>query len=136
MFENDINGKFLIKNQDGRDNDLESEYVKVKFSLKHDILANGNFYVFGALSDWKLSQENKMIYNYDEGTYETLLFLKQGYYDYQYAFLEDGSKIPDETIIEGNHYETGNEYTILVYYRQLGGRYDQLIGIRRFDTRL
>ncbi len=136
VFENDINGKFLIKNQDGRDNDLESEYVKVKFNLKHDILANGNFYVFGALSDWKTSPDNKMTYNYDEGAYEALLFLKQGYYDYQYVFLEDGSKVPDATVVEGNHYETGNEYTILVYYRQLGGRYDQLVGIKRIDTRL
>lgn len=133
--ENDINGKFLIKNQDGFDDELGSEYVKVKFSLKHDILANGNFYVFGALTDWRLTTESKMVYNYDEEVYETLLYLKQGYYDYQYVFLEDGTDLPDETIIEGNHYETFNEYTILVYFRPLGGRYDQLIGLRRFGSR-
>jgi len=133
--ENDINGKYLIKNQDGFDNELGSEYVKVKFSLKHDILANGNFYVFGALTDWRLTTESKMVYNYDEEVYETLLYLKQGYYDYQYVFLEDGAKLPDETIIEGNHYETTNEYTVLVYFRPLGGRYDQLIGLRRFESR-
>ena len=131
VVENDINGKFLVKNQDGRSDVLEGEYVKVKFTLKHEILANGNFYVLGALTDWKMAPENKMVYNYDDETYEAFLYLKQGYYDYQYAFLVDGSTIPDETIVEGNHYETNNEYTILVYYRPLGGRYDQLIGIKR-----
>ncbi len=133
--ENDINGKFLIKNQDGFDDELGSEYAKVKFSLKHDILANGNFYVFGGLTDWRLTTEGKMTYNYDDGVYETLLYLKQGYYDYEYMFLEDGAQLPDETIIEGNHYETFNEYTVLVYFRPLGGRYDRLIGLRRFSSR-
>jgi len=133
--ENDINGKFLIRNQDGRDSDLESEYVKVKFTLKHEILTTGNFYVFGALSDWRIGSQNKMEYNYDEGTYETLLYLKQGYYDYQFVFVEDGSAKPDETIVEGNHFETGNDYSILVYYKQLGGRHDQLVGLKRINTR-
>jgi hypothetical protein len=133
--EYDINGKYLIRTTDGRDNDLEGEYVKVKFTLRHDILANGNFYVFGALTDWRVGNENKMTYNYDEGTYEALLFLKQGYYDYEYVFLEDGASHPDETIVEGNHFETGNEYAILVYYRGIGTRYDQLVGISRMRTR-
>jgi hypothetical protein len=133
--ENDINGKFLIRNQDGRDSDLESEYVKVKFTLKHDILTTGNFYVFGALSDWRTGPANQMEYNYDDGTYEALLYLKQGYYDYQYVFVQDGAALPDETIIEGNHFETANDYTILVYFRQLGARYDQLVGIKRLSSR-
>jgi hypothetical protein len=133
--ENDINGKFLIRNQDGRDDKLESEYVSVKFALKHEILTNGNFYVFGALSDWKLNASNKMVYNEDEGTYEALLYLKQGYYDYQYVFLQDGKRIADESIVEGSHFETENKYTILVYYRPVGGRYDQLVGFKKLTTR-
>lgn len=133
--ENDINGKFLIRNQDGRDDHLEGEYVKVKFRLKHDILANGNFYVFGGLSDWRLSNSNKMEYNYDEGQYEALLFLKQGYYDYHYVFLADGKTIADETVAEGNHFETRNEYTVLVYHRPTGSRVDHLIGYQKFQFR-
>jgi len=133
--ENDINGKYLIRNQDGRDDHLEGEYVKVKFRLKHDILANGNFYVFGGLSDWRLSSNNKMEYNYDEGRYEAILYLKQGYYDYQYAFLEDGKTVADETVAEGNHFETRNEYSVLVYHRATGSRVDQLIGYQKFQYR-
>lgn len=133
--ENDINGKFLIRNQDGRDDHLEGEYVKVKFRLKHDILTNGNFYVFGALSDWSLSAYNKMEYDYDEGIYYVSLLLKQGYYDYQYLFLKDGSIVGDETVVEGNHHETRNEYTVLVYHRPAGSRFEQLVGFQRFTSR-
>ncbi len=135
LTENDINGKMLVRNQDGRDDNLEGEYATVKFSLKHEILANGNFYVFGALTGWRTTPENKMHYNYDEGQYEATLFLKQGYYDYQFVFLPDGSVIPDETIVEGSHYETENEYNILVYYRPVGGRFDRLVGLRKINSR-
>ena len=31
--------------------------------------------------------------------------------------------------IEGNHYETPNEYQIYVYYHPFAARYDRLIGI-------
>lgn len=135
VFENDINGKYLIKNQDGRDNELESEYVNVKFTLRHDVLANGNFYIFGALTDWALNNSNKMEYNYDENSYEALLYVKQGYYNYEFAFLKDGENVADETVVEGNHYETRNEYTILVYFRPVGGRYDQLVGLTKLYSR-
>lgn len=133
--ENDINGKFLIRNQDGRDDHLEGEYVKVRFRLKHDLLTMGNFYVYGALTDWRLGSYNKMEYDYDGGYYQTSLFLKQGYYDYQYMFLQDGSTIGDETVIEGNHQETRNEYTVLVYHRPAGSRFEQLVGFQRFTSR-
>ncbi|MFZ9942396.1 MAG: DUF5103 domain-containing protein [Bacteroidia bacterium] len=133
--ESDINGRFLIRNQDGRDDDLEGEYVRVKVVLKHDLITDGNFYVFGSLSDWRCGPSNKMAYNYDEGTYEALLYLKQGYYDYVFAFLKDGSSGYDETLVEGSHYETVNEYTILVYHRQTGSRADKLVGVRKLVSR-
>lgn len=133
--ESDINGRFFVRNQDGRDDDLEGEYVRVKFTLKHDIITDGNFYVFGALSDWRCGPTNKMQYNYDEGAYEALLLLKQGYFDYLFAFMKDGAKNCDETIAEGSHYETVNEYTILVYHRTVGSRFDRLVGIHKVVSR-
>ncbi|MFM7054447.1 MAG: DUF5103 domain-containing protein [Bacteroidota bacterium] len=133
--ENDINGRFLIRNQDGRDDDLEGEYLRVKFTLKHDILTDGNYYVFGSLSDWRCGPANKMNYNYDEGSYEALLYLKQGYYDYVFGFLKDGAQFCDETIAEGSHYETVNEYTILVYHRATGTRADKLVGVKKVISR-
>ena len=110
--------------------------MNVKFWLKHPVQSNGNFYVFGALTDWNTTNDNKMVYNYDKEAYELMLYLKQGYYDYKYVFVEDGKDILDETVIEGSHYETRNEYFILVYYRPVGGRFDRLVGFSRLSSRI
>ncbi|MFR5942933.1 MAG: hypothetical protein ACLUIE_13980 [Parabacteroides merdae] len=54
---------------------------------------------------------------------------KQGSYNYQYLFAPDGSTVGETGPIEGNYYQTQNEYTIYVYYRPMGARYDRLIGV-------
>ena len=58
--------------------------------------------------------------------YETTLLLKQGWYDYQYGY-KDGNQFSTEAF-EGAHFETENEYEVLIYFRNLGSRYDQLVG--------
>jgi len=55
--------------------------------------------------------------------------LKQGYYNYEYAFIRDGSCDGTASIFEGSHYETENDYLILMYYRNPQERYDRLIGM-------
>ncbi|MDY6326275.1 MAG: hypothetical protein SPL47_03040 [Bacteroidales bacterium] len=40
--------------------------------------------------------------------------------------MEEG--IIDATYIEGSHFQTGNLYTIYVYYKEEGTSYDKLIG--------
>ena len=57
------------------------------------------------------------------------LLLKQGSYNYQYLFLPDGGSTASAGPIEGNYYETVNEYLVKVYHRPQGVRYDKLIGI-------
>ncbi len=37
-------------------------------------------------------------------------------------------------LTENNSWETENNYLVLVYYRDLGGRYDQLVGISRLNS--
>jgi len=60
--------------------------------------------------------------------YENALLFKQGYYDYNYVLLnKDGSLDPG--YIGGNFEKTENEYQVLVYYRDIGARYDQIIGV-------
>ena len=94
----------------------------------------GNFYVLGKLTNWKLDKVNRMTYNYKRFGYECNLYVKQGYYNYLYAFLKDKSKAGDETLMEGNHWETENDYTIYVYHRQRGTFYDQLVGVKRLNS--
>ncbi len=130
VFDNDINGKYVIESENSHNNQTESDYVFVHFSLPNDVpLVNGNLYVIGGLTDWQFTEEGKMKYDYEEHVYYTTLYLKQGYYNYMYVFLEDGYTAGDMSYIEGNHFETENNYTIYVYHREEGTRYDQLIGV-------
>lgn len=132
----DINGKFLNKIYDDRESDTEAEYVHVHFKLLYpDPIQKGTPYVFGGLTDWRLTKEGKLKYNYVQMAYETELYLKQGYYNYEYVVVNDGSDKLDETTTEGNHFETENDYAIFVYHRPVGGRYDQVIGWKKLNSR-
>ena len=131
----DINGKYLIKIQEGRDSEIEADYVLVHFRLDFpNPLIDGNLYVFGALSDWGFKEEYKMKYDYKTLSYYTSVYLKQGYYNYEYVFLEDSKKEADESLIEGMHFETENDYHILVYHKESGQNYYQLIGFKTLNS--
>ncbi len=129
FYNEDINGKYFIKIQEGVEDDIESDYVKVYFTLDMKFPdTKGEVYIFGALSNWNCRPDNHMMYNYDTRAYEGSLLLKQGYYNYEYVLKERGIPFANNTIIEGSHYETENDYSALVYFRPSGARYDRLIG--------
>ncbi len=77
-----------------------------------------------------------MIFNAATGTYEGSALLKMGVYNYAYVTLNrlDHSSGPSFEFTEGNYFETENNYDILVYYRPLGGRADQLVGMYSLNT--
>lgn len=129
----DFHGAYYIENKDWSNSRVESEYSDVFFRLYYDVpLLDGEVYILGELTNWNITPYNKMTYNYDAKAYETTLYLKQGYYSYLYAFLPTGAKTADITFFEGSHYETQNFYYVLVYYRQPGTSYDQLVGLQLF----
>lgn len=133
----DLNGNYLIKKDESlTDSDIEAIYVKVHFSLKqYPALKEGSVYLFGKLTDWKFKEEFKMKYDTLNNVYEQDVLLKQGYYNYMYCVVKDGSKNKgDLTHYEGTYFETENDYTILVYYRNPVLYYDELIGIQTFNS--
>jgi hypothetical protein len=84
----DMNGDFLIKVQEGNNSEVEADYCYVTFFLPYDDpLTDGNLYVFGAVNARKCGTENLMHYNPKRFGYECTLYLKQGYYNYEYVFL-------------------------------------------------
>ncbi|HEY4798928.1 MAG TPA: DUF5103 domain-containing protein [Bacteroidia bacterium] len=134
----DKNGKYKINRTESSPNAsvTEAEYAYVHFILSmKEPLDSGNVYVFGGLTDWKYSNANKMHYNKALSQYELTLYLKQGYYNYEYIYLKDNEKSGDETCIEGSHYETENDYCIYVYYKPISSNFDQLVGMKRFNSR-
>lgn len=133
----DLNGNYLIKKDESlTDSDIEAIYVKVHFSLKqYPALKEGNVYIFGKLTDWKFKEEFKMKYDTLNNVYVQDVLLKQGYYNYMYCVVKDGAKNKgDLTQYEGTYFETENDYTILVYYRNPVLYYDELIGIQTFNS--
>ncbi|MDO9256800.1 MAG: DUF5103 domain-containing protein [Bacteroidales bacterium] len=133
--DDDINGKFLLKTVDYPSVSNYGEYAMVKFYLPFDApIVEGNLYVAGGFNCWQYTPENKMEYNYRKKAYESSILFKQGYYNYLYVMLPNNSKAGDATWIEGNHSETKNNYTILVYHRSRGELYDELIGTGSFES--
>lgn len=133
----EMNGKYVIESQDRevRDPDTECDYTLVHFSLPLESpLLGGSVNVFGALTGWNANKSNEMTWNFTKGGYELTLLLKQGYYNYQYVYVPQGSLKADHTNIEGSFWEAENDYQVFVYYRDFSGRYDRLVGYRVLNS--
>ena len=128
-FDQTQNGRYMIDEYNSTDPNLGADYIMTHFSLDLPYVMNADIYIDGELSNHNFSDENKMVYNYDTNLYEKTMRLKQGSYNYQYlAIPRNGNTIGDPTLVEGNYYETINEYVIKIYQRQPGSRADRLIG--------
>ncbi|WP_027124367.1 type IX secretion system plug protein domain-containing protein [Gelidibacter mesophilus] len=125
----DINGNFLITALDAEDVSIEADYTMVHFALKHPELTDGkSIYVYGNFNNYALEPENELQFNPETGLYECAFRLKQGFYNYKYVVTDSNGTL-NEGAISGDFYQTENNYKVLVYYRDLGARYDRLIGV-------
>lgn len=125
-----MNGDCFYRNRD-MPNPYSEDYVNTHFTLKCNFpIEGGDVYVFGKLTDWQIIPEAKLKYNNIYQYWETDFLIKQGMYNYQYVYVPTGTNTIDATYIEGSHYETHNNYTILVYFQEEGSSYDRLIGMR------
>lgn len=132
----DVDGQFRINAERANDVDTEADYVWVHFFVPTDKpYLSGQMYVGGDFSYNLLSAENCMKYdNYLHGyTYSALL--KQGGYNYQYWFFPKGREAATLLPTEGSHWQTQNEYSVYLYYRPFGQRYDRLIGYKTIKSR-
>ena len=124
----DINGQFVIRTMQGENSAIEAEYVWTYFKLQnYEPLNGGALHLYGAFNNFELDETTLMKYNKESGLYENAFLLKQGYYNYKYVLLNQDGTI-DEGFISGNFDVTENEYQVLVYFRDLGARFDQIIG--------
>ncbi len=128
LFE-DINGNFIVRTLNGINQDLDADYSWVHFSLESiENLDGKDIYVHGKFNNWKLNELNKLKYNTQSGYYEATILLKQGFYNYQYV-TKNNEGIISNYDIDGSHFQTENDYTVLVYYKKFGKRYTEVIGI-------
>lgn len=125
----DVNGNFVVKNINTSNNAIEADYAWVYFSLSAPTFRlDKDIYITGMFNNYSLSPEYKMDYNAEKGIYEKAVMIKQGFTNFQYTIADKKGTIDYENAIDGNFYQTENEYTILVYYKESNDRYQRVIG--------
>ncbi|MDY7396441.1 DUF5103 domain-containing protein [Aureibaculum sp. 2210JD6-5] len=130
----DVNGNFVIRTIDSDTNATEADYSYVHFTLEaYTDVGEDDIYIYGDFNDWQLTEENKMEYNERLKLYTRTMLLKQGFYNYTYVTGDDEGNINNHAI-EGSFYQTENDYSVLVYYKPIGSRYDQVIGYGRANS--
>lgn len=132
-YDQDQNGQFIIRTNESEYSDTEADYFTTNFTLPMEQPLNEDIYINGDFTNNTFSDKYKMVYDTESKAYRLSLLLKQGMYNYQYL-TRNGSKFSTSKI-EGNYYETENEYVIYVYYRPTGQRYDSLIAVQTIHSR-
>lgn len=125
----DINGNFIVNNVSAENNEIEADYAWVYFTLSAPAYyGKGDVYVAGMFNNYALTPENKMDYNAKTGQFEKAIMIKQGFTNYQYIIADKNGVVDNENAIDGNFWQTENNYQVLVYYRENNQRYDRVIG--------
>ncbi len=125
----DINGNFIIKNVNAENNEIEADYAWVFFTLSAPAYyGKGDVYVNGMFNNFALTPEYKMDFNSEKGVFEKAIMIKQGFTNYQYVIADKNGKVDNENAIDGNFYQTVNDYFTLVYYKENNQRYFRIIG--------
>ena len=118
--------------------DFTGEYIEATFVLKprNGVPIDEDLYLLGAMTEWQLKYDYRMVWNTSINAYVGRALIKQGFYNYYYVtdLSKSGRKLQrpgdragyDQT--EDSFTETENDYLGLLYYRPLGGRYDRLVG--------
>ncbi len=131
----DVNGKFLINYQESFENvHTEADYMLVHFRLPvQQPFFDGQIYLGGELNYNLFNENSRMQYDASNEMYYKSILLKQGGYNYQYWFVPKGARKASVEKIDGSYWQTRNEYTVYVYHRGWGERYDRLVGVKQVE---
>ncbi|MBC2844544.1 DUF5103 domain-containing protein [Winogradskyella flava] len=124
----DLNGNFQVTAADRLSTDVEADYTMVHFSLLQEELKDKDIHVYGNFNAFAIEPLTKMTFDPESGRYKASFRLKQGFYNYKYVAVDQETGELDEGAVSGDYWQTENNYKVLVYYRDLGARFDRLIG--------
>lgn len=134
LYDLDVNGKFVINMQKAQDDDTEADYMSVHFNLPaKEPFFDGQLYLGGEFNYNLLNNDVRLRYDGKTESYVQTVLLKQGGYNYQYWFVPKGESKASPARVDGSYWQTKNEYTIYVYHRPWGERYDKLVGVKVVD---
>ena len=130
----DINGNFVVRAQYVENQNIEADYARVFFNLQFfEDIGDKEIHLYGNFNNWTIDESTYMVYDEESDTYSNYRLFKQGFYNYKYVVVDRDGSI-DEGAICGNYWQTENDYTVLVYYRDLGARYDRIVGLGRANS--
>lgn len=131
VYDSTQHGRRRIHSYTSSEPDCEAEYVVAHFSLEMPELRDADIFIDGDLTYRRFDADSRMVYNRASGLYELNKLLKQGAYNYQYLIVPRFGTKGSTAEIEGDKYPTVNEYTVRVYTRLPGERYDRLVGVTK-----
>jgi len=131
----DVNGNFVPLNAKQNSSRTEIDYSWVYFTLNApNYFRKDDIYIVGMFNNYALTDENKMDYDSKKAVYTKALLIKQGFTNYQYVLANNKKQINQKDAIDGNFYQTENDYYVLVYYSGTTDRYDRIIGFGKANS--
>jgi len=130
LFYEDLNGRFYVRNSNVSDSDIEADYQVVHFTVPAPRPFAGDVYILSDAFNNQFDFRSKMEYDASQQAYTKAVLLKEGYYNYLFVTRDKNSYSAKTENIEGDYYQTENEYRTFVYARPVGVRYDKLIGVQ------
>lgn len=130
----DVNGNFVVRAMNTNDSNVEGDYILTHFGLRYyEDIEDKEIHIYGNFNNWTIDESTYMRYNEEEDMYMNSRLFKQGFYNYKYVLVNrDGSIEPGA--ICGNFWQTENDYTVLVYYKAPGERFDRIIGVGKGNS--
>ncbi|CAN5259536.1 DUF5103 domain-containing protein [soil metagenome] len=140
LTQQDYNGFYSVSSTDVSNAWWQGDYGNVHFTFapyNKQAFPDKNVYIVGEMTGNAINDSTKLTYNETTGLYEISLLLKQGFYNYTYVTkdLKIKNSKPETALTDGDYWETENNYTVLVYYRSLGDRYDELVGVATINSK-
>jgi hypothetical protein len=126
QFDRTQHGRFIVREYNSTDSNIGADYITVHFLLEMDRLPGAEIYVDGEMTNGLLTDRNRMEYDGTKGVYTLQLPLKQGAYNYRYLVKDLDGKVKS---LDGDKWETGNQYEVSLWKRRPGDRADSLIGV-------
>ena len=118
-------------------NNEYADFLNVTFSLRPADNFYGSIFLTGAFNDWQVLPEYEMLNT--AGLYDKTIQLKRGIFDYQYVaadFINGQIQNQDWIQLEGNFWETENDYYIFIFYQdQAFGGFDRIIAYQKLTSK-
>jgi len=123
----DLNGNYLVKNDQAGDDHIEADYVWVHFVLVMPEITDAAVLIEGAFNQYNRLDE--CTFDRGLGAYTAKLLLKQGYYNYRFVLRDMYQSADNIRVTEGSHATTENDYHVIMYMwdRALGA--DRVIAV-------